>query len=115
MTRELEKKLSDRQVIFIGQRRILAKPGRRSGRSKQPRPRSRTLTAVHSAILEDLVYPTEIVGKRYRQATDGSKVIKVFIDAKDAVQVEHRVPAYASSYKALTGKDVTIEFRTADL
>ena len=28
--------------------------------------RSRTLMAVHTAILDDLVYPAEIVGKRIR-------------------------------------------------
>ena len=38
---------------------------------------SRTLTAVHDAILEDLVYPAEIVGKRIRVKLDGSRLIKV--------------------------------------
>lgn len=115
LVRELEKKFSDKSVLIIAQRRILSKPGRRSNRSKQPRPRSRTLTAVHDSILEDLVYPSEIVGKRYHQAVDGSKLVKVFIDAKDATSVEHKVASFASSYKALTGKDVTIEFKAADL
>ncbi|KAG5461419.1 MAG: ribosomal protein S7e-domain-containing protein, partial [Olpidium bornovanus] len=58
LTRELEKKFSDRHVLLIAQRRIMRKPTRRS-RVKQQRPRSRTLTAVHDAVLEDLVYPTE--------------------------------------------------------
>lgn len=32
---------------------------------------------VHASILDDLVYPTEIVGKRVRYHVDGSKVLKV--------------------------------------
>ena len=75
-TRELEKKFSDRHVVFVAQRRMLRKPTRTS-RVKQKRPRSRTLTSVHEKILEDLVYPTEIVGKRTRVAVDGSKLLKV--------------------------------------
>lgn len=76
LVRELEKKFSDRHVLFVAQRRIMKKPTRNS-RAKQQRPRSRTLTAVHEKLLEDLVYPTEIVGKRTRVKVDGSKLIKV--------------------------------------
>lgn len=76
LTRELEKKFSDRHVVFIAQRRMLRKPTRTS-RVVQKRPRSRTLTNVHEKILEDLVHPTEIVGKRTRVAVDGSKLLKV--------------------------------------
>lgn len=32
---------------------------------------------MHDEILNDLVYPTEIVGKRIRYRVDGSKVLKV--------------------------------------
>ena len=40
---------------------------------------SRTLTAVHDAILEDLVHPAEIVGKRIRIRLDGSRLTKVWV------------------------------------
>ncbi|KAK0548640.1 ribosomal protein S7A [Tilletia horrida] len=113
LTRELEKKFSDRHVVFVGQRRILGKPGRHS-RVKQPRPRSRTLTAVHESILSDIVYPTEITGKRTRIATDGSKLIKCFLDAKDATSLEYKLDSFSSVYRKLTGKDVTFVFRDAD-
>ncbi|KAI5476417.1 hypothetical protein MNV49_007795 [Pseudohyphozyma bogoriensis] len=109
LTRELEKKFSDRHVVFIGQRRMMRKPTRVS-RVKQQRPRSRTLKEVHEKILEDLVFPTEIVGKRIRQNVDGSKVIKVFLDAKDATSLEYKLDTFSSVYRKLTGKEVHFEF-----
>lgn len=80
LTRELEKKFSDRHVVFVAQRRMLRKPTRTS-RVQQKRPRSRTLTSVHEKVLEDLVHPGEIVGKRTRVAVDGSKTLKVYVMA----------------------------------
>lgn len=77
LIRELEKKFTDRHVVIIASRRILPKP-HRNARVKQMRPRSRTLTAVHDALLEDLVFPSEIVGKRIRYRTDGSRLLKVY-------------------------------------
>ncbi|KAJ6259202.1 40S ribosomal protein S7 [Drechslerella dactyloides] len=109
LTRELEKKFSDRHVVFIAQRRILPKPGRRS-RVTQKRPRSRTLTSVHEKILEDLVYPTEIVGRRIRTKEDGSKIMKVLLDPKDVGGLDWKVEGYAEVYKKLTGRSVVFEF-----
>jgi small subunit ribosomal protein S7e len=43
LVRELEKKFSGKHVVFIAQRRILAKPTRKANKLKQKRPRSRTL------------------------------------------------------------------------
>jgi small subunit ribosomal protein S7e len=48
------------------------------GKPGQVRPRSRTLTSVHNAILEDLVYPVLIVAKRMRVKLDGSRLVKVY-------------------------------------
>jgi len=109
LTRELEKKFTDRHVVFIAQRRMLRKPTR-SSRVKQKRPRSRTLTSVHEKILEDLVFPTEIVGKRTRVAVDGSKLLKVLLDSKDATSLEYKLDSFSSVYRRLTGKDVVFEF-----
>ncbi|WP_411026919.1 hypothetical protein, partial [Salmonella sp. s55044] len=89
LVRELEKKFSGKHVVFIAQRRMLQKPTRKSHtKMKQKRPRSRTLTAVHDSILEDLVFPSEIVGKRIRIKLDGSRVIKVHLDKTQQNQVE---------------------------
>lgn len=62
---------------MIATRRILRPPKKGSA---AVRPRSRTLTAVHDAMLEDVVYPAEIVGKRVRYRIDGSKIMKVRFD-----------------------------------
>ncbi|CAF1560824.1 unnamed protein product [Rotaria socialis] len=107
---ELEKKYNQ-TVVLLGQRRILPKPNRKSKtQSKQKRPRNRTLTAVHDAILHDLVYPAEITGKRIRIKLDGSRLFKVHLDKNQQTLVENKVPAFQSIYKKLTGKDVHFEF-----
>lgn len=115
--RELEKKLGgggERAVLLVGYRRIAPKPtkaSRGTGVSALAgRPRNRTLTAVHDAWLEDLVYPTEIVGKRTRVKTDGSRLVKVFLDAKDQTLLEGKTDVMAAVYRKLTGKAVSFEF-----
>ncbi|KAK4079625.1 hypothetical protein Trihar35433_730 [Trichoderma harzianum] len=113
LTRELEKKFSDRHVLILASRRILPRP-KRSARSrntqKQKRPRSRTLTAVHDAILADLTYPVEIVGKRIRTKEDGSKTLKVILDEKERGGVDYRLDTYSEVYRRLTGRNVNFEF-----
>ncbi|CCH41072.1 40S ribosomal protein [Wickerhamomyces ciferrii] len=108
LTRELEKKFPDRHVVFLAERRILPKPGRRSKQTQQ-RPRSRTLTAVHDKILEDLVFPTEIIGKRVRYLVGGNKIQKVLLDSKDATSVDYKLESFESVYNKLTGKEVVFE------
>ena len=115
LVRELEKKFSGRHVIIVAQRTILGKNYARSSSSKGPRPRSRTLTSVQDCILDDLVYPTEIVGKRTRCKLDGSKVLKVLLDPKDQVNVETKLDTFSFVYKKLTNKEVIFEFPVTDL
>jgi len=90
---------------------MLPKPTRKMrSKSKQKRPRSRTLTAVHEAILDDLVYPAEIVGKRIRVKLDGARLIKVHLDKSQQTNIEHKVDTFGAVYKKLTGKQVSFEF-----
>lgn len=111
-TRELEKKFGgEKPVVFVAFRRIVAKPKHGVRRTvANARPRSRTLTAVHEAWLEDMLYPTEIIGKRIRVKTDGKRLVKVLLDPKDQANLEGRVDVFSSVYKRLTGKDVVFEF-----
>jgi small subunit ribosomal protein S7e len=69
---------------------------------------SRTLTAVHEKILDDLVFPNEILGKRLRYKADGSRLIKVHLQLDKTVV--DRTDAFTQIYKRLTTKDVTFEF-----
>jgi small subunit ribosomal protein S7e len=110
LVRELEKKFSGRHVVIVGQRTILSKNVNRSASQKGPRGRSRTLTTVQDAILDDIVYPTEIVGKRIRYKLDGSKTLKVFLDPKDQVNVETKLDTFAKVYRTLTNKEIVFEF-----
>merc|ERR1712124_27581 len=110
LVRELEKKFAGKHVVFIAQRKILAKPTRKANKLKQKRPRSRTLVAVHNAVLDDMVYPAEIVGKRTRIRLDGSRLFKVHLDKIQQTSIEHKTETFASVYKKLTGKEVTFEF-----
>ena len=110
VVRELEKKFSGQHVMLVAQRTILGLSYARKTQSKAPRPRTRTLTKVQDAILEDIVFPTEIVGKRTRCKVDGSKTLKVFLDPKDQVNVEAKLDTFAAVYGKLTAKNVTFSF-----
>ncbi len=68
------------------------------------------MTAVHDAILTDLVFPVEIVGKRLRTKEDGSKTLKVILDEKERGGVDYRLDSYSEVYRRLTGRSVIFEF-----
>jgi len=110
LVRELEKKFSGKHVVIIAQRRVLPKETRNNRIKRQKRPRSRTLSAVHESILEDLVYPTDIVGKRLRFRLDNSRLLKIYLDKKDQANVESRLETFAGVYKKLTGKQAQFLF-----
>merc|ERR1739845_78294 len=80
LVRELEKKFSNKHVIIVGQRKVMAKEQKKATSKcyKQKRPISRSVKHVHEAILEDIVFPSEIMGKRIRHKTDSKSIIKTF-------------------------------------
>jgi small subunit ribosomal protein S7e len=57
--------------------------------------------------LEDLVYPSEISGKRVRVKTDGSRLIKVHLQDKFN---SDKTETLGKVYKKLTGKEVSFVF-----
>ncbi|PAN20319.1 hypothetical protein PAHAL_3G327700 [Panicum hallii] len=111
LIRELEKKFSGKDVVLVATRRIVRPPKKGSA---VVRPRSRTLTAVHDGILEDVVYPAEIVGKRVRYHLDGAKVMKVFLDPKERANTEYKLDTFSSIYRRLCGKEVVFDYPVAE-
>jgi len=110
LIRELEKKFSKKHVVFVAQRTILDKNFRRKG--LKIRPRSRTLTSVHESIMEDIVGPTEILGKRTRISVDGTKLMKIILDPKDKDKenAEAKMSTFSAVYKKLTTKEAVFQF-----
>ena len=108
LVRELEKKFSGRDVVLVADRRV-QRPA--SNGKATSRPRSRTLTAVHAAILGDVVHPTEIVAQRVRFRADGSRVLKVYLDPKDRNAAEAKLDTFGAVYKKLTGKEAVFEVK----
>uniref|UniRef100_A0A0G4GI76 40S ribosomal protein S7 n=1 Tax=Chromera velia CCMP2878 TaxID=1169474 RepID=A0A0G4GI76_9ALVE len=112
LIRELEKKFNKKHVVCIAERTILA-PGAANlkKRGLRIRPRSRTLTAVHEAILEDIAGATDIIGKRTRCRVDGSKVLKVLLDPKDKKDgLEDKLATFSQVYQKLTNKEAVFLF-----
>ncbi|XP_039727734.1 LOW QUALITY PROTEIN: 40S ribosomal protein S7-like, partial [Pteropus medius] len=108
---ELEKKFSGKDVVFTGQRRNLPKPTRKScTKNKQTCHRSCSLMAEHNAIMEDLVFLSEIMGERICMKLESSQLIQVHLDKARQNNVEHKVETFSGVYKKLMGKDVNFEF-----
>merc|ERR1712060_215148 len=76
----------------------------------QKRPRSRTLKAVHKAILGDCVVPSQIVGRRARVSPNTGFTETVYLDPLDKFLVEEKIGAMAAAYQKLTTHKISIEF-----
>lgn len=107
LSQEFEKKLAGYSLVIIAERRMMKKP---SAGSNAARPYSRTLTAVHDAILDDVCYPANIVGKRTHYRATGPTSYSVILDANKASVMESKTNVISSVYKKLTGKDVVVAF-----
>eukprot|EP00347_Sterkiella_histriomuscorum_P015756 403355800 len=95
-------------VIVVATRTIISKRAKRN--RTQKRPRSRTLTAVHAATLEDIVYPATITGRSTRVTLDGKKHMKLFLDPLDKEKVENKIDAMAQIYHKITTHKISIHF-----
>merc|ERR1712083_1100424 len=95
-------------IIVIANRTIQSK--RAKTHASQKRPRSRTLRAVHQAVLNDIVVPSSITGRSVRVAQEGGRNERVFLDPLDKHLVENKLDVMAHAYAKLTTHKVTFEF-----
>ena len=107
---EIEKKKGVATFI-IGKRTIVSK--RVKSNASQMRPRNRTLTAVHDAILEDLIYPAVITGRRIRYTGTRNPTFKITVNEEAQKFIAPRVDMIRHIYKKLTNRNVEIAFKSA--
>ena len=60
--------------------------------------------------MDDVVYPTRIVGKRTRFRVGGKRILKVYLDPKDSKDIEPKLATYEAVYRKLTKKNVKFMF-----
>ncbi|CAD8075247.1 unnamed protein product [Paramecium primaurelia] len=108
---ELEKRV--KATILVAAKRTIESKWVKNHRS-QTRPNSRTLTSVYEGLLEDLISPSVILGRRTRVRVDGTKFYRIFLDESDQKELEHRLDAIKDVYKVLTTRDLEFEFRRDD-
>ncbi|CAJ1015661.1 putative Ribosomal protein S7e [Leishmania utingensis] len=99
LTSELEKRHPGYLVMLVAQRKITKRPN--DVYKLQKVQRSKTSSAVFENILNDLIYPSDVVGRRWRYRTDGSKLMK---------RIESRLRAVAYVYKQLTHRRASFGF-----
>lgn len=108
IVKKLESKLSHPVVIVPTRKPINGNLFRKYRGTKVPR--TETLTHIYDTFLQDVVYPAAIVGKRIRFPKSKGRQFKVQVDKLDRDSIEYKVNAITASYKALTNRDLNVEF-----
>lgn len=95
-------------VIIVANRTIISK--RAKHHPSQMRPRSRTLKAVHAAVLNDIVTPSTIAARRSRAMIDGKLNERVYLDPLDQTLMEEKLEAISHAYQKLSTHKVHFAF-----
>ncbi len=103
---EIQKK-KNRHAFVLAKRTIINK----KSDFKQIIPKSRTLTAVYDSILEDLISPANVIGKRFRYRLNGTQLGKIFLSEESRAFLEDKIELIAQIYFALTNRKIVFEFR----
>ena len=110
LTEALEKKFVSEysNVLILANRTMVSSEHwARSKKHSGLRPRNRSLKVVQEAILDDLVYPSEISGKRIKVKVGGEKVLTIQLGGKESMIEKKEV--IEAVYKHLTTKAVNLD------
>merc|ERR1712160_126683 len=77
----------------------------------QKRTRSRTLTSVFDAILDDLLVPGNITARRIRHKLNGKLTYKIWVNEENKPYLEDRADAITQIYESLTHRSIDIDFK----
>ena len=108
LVKRLESNLGKPVLVIPSRKTIDGKKYRKFIGKKVPR--TKTLTYVRENLLEDLLYPATVVGKRTRYPRGQSQQLKVLVDAVDREVLSSKTSAICVGYKTLTGHELSIDF-----
>lgn len=108
LVKRLESTLGKPVIVIPSRKTVDGKKYRKFIGKKVPR--TKTLTYVRDNLLEDLVFPATIVGKRTRFPRGQKEQLKVFVDAVDKEVLASKTSAICVGYKSLTGHELSIVF-----
>ena len=100
--------LKKERPCFVVAQRTIIHP---KSKYNQKIPHNRTLTSVYEQLLEDLVFPAQVTGKRVRFASGGKQLIKYHLNAEAESFVRPRAELIRQAYHDLTGRTIALEFR----
>lgn len=98
------------KVLFTVKRNIESKFVKLN--RKQQKPRSRTLISVFDNVLEDLVLPGFVTGRRMRHRADGSLFYRIYVNKESEEELSNKVEVISKVYQKLTGRFINIDFYT---
>jgi len=105
----LEKRFPAKHFVFVARRKILPKVTRDG--TKAVRPLTMTITHAHEGILDDILFPAAVAGKRTR-VNAGHKTSVILLDRKDKSLLEPKLNSLKAAYQKLTGNVVFFEFQS---
>merc|ERR1711982_178917 len=77
----------------------------------QIKPRSRALTSVFDAILDDLLVPGNITARRIRHKLNGKLTYKIWVNEENKPYLEDRADAITQIYESLTHRSIEVDFK----